>query len=231
MFFPFFDPSMILLIPAFALALWAQARVKSTYRKFSEVASTSGMTGAQVAKRILAMEGISDVTVEPIEGELSDHYDPRTRTVRLSEGIFGINSVAALGIAAHEVGHAIQHNRNYAPLGIRHALVGPANIGSTLAMPLFIVGMIFSAGQLKILMDIGIFLFLGALVFQLVTLPVEFNASSRALAALQGSGLMASSEVGMARKVLNAAAWTYVAAAAVSLMTLIRLLVLRNSRD
>jgi len=231
MFFPFFDPTMVLLVPAFGLALWAQFKVKNTYRKFSEVASASGLTGAQVAKRILAMEGISDVTVEEVEGELTDHYDPRTRTVRLSEGIYGVNSVAAFGIAAHEVGHAIQHNRGYAPLGIRHALVGQANIRSTLAMPLFIIGMIFGAGQFKILMDIGIFLFLGALTFQLVTLPVEFNASSRALAALGGSGLMASSEVGMARKVLNAAAWTYVAAAAVSVMTLIRLLVLRNARD
>jgi len=222
---------MVLLLPAVALAIWAQAKVKSTYRKFSEVASASGLTGAQVAKRILAMEGISDVEVEPIAGELTDHYDPRTRTVRLSEGIYGIGSVAALGIAAHEVGHAIQHNRHYAPLGIRSSLAGPANIGSTLAMPLFIIGMIFSSGQFKILMDIGIVLFLGALVFQLVTLPVEFNASSRALAALEGSGLLASNEVGMARKVLNAAAWTYVAAAAMSIMTLIRLLVLRNARD
>jgi len=228
---PLFDPTMILLIPAMILAFWAQMKVRSSYRKFSEVASLSGLTGAQVAQRILAMEGVSDVKVEEVAGELSDHYDPRTRTVHLSEGIYGVRSVAALGIAAHEVGHAVQHARDYAPLKIRHLLLWPANIGSTLAMPLFLIGFFFSAGQLKILMDIGIVIFTGALAFQLVTLPVEFDASRRALASLRGSGLMASDEVTMARKVLTAAAWTYVAAAAVSLTHLIRLLVLRDSRD
>jgi len=232
MYFPFFfDPTFILLIPAFILALWAQHKVKSSYRRFSEVASTSGLTGAQVARRILAMEGIDDVTVKETSGELSDNYDPRKRMVNLSEGIYGVESVAALGIAAHEVGHAIQHHRHYFPLQLRSALVVPANIGSTLAMPLFFIGFIFSAGQLKVLMDIGILFFLGALAVQLVTLPVEFDASRRALHALGSSGLMASAEVGMARKVLTAAAWTYVAAAAISLMHLIRLLILRDSRD
>ncbi len=229
MFFPLFDPTFVLLIPAMILALWAQAKVRSTYRKFSEVASSSGLTGAQVAKRILAMEGVSDVEVEAIAGQLTDHYDPRGKVVRLSEGIYGERSVAALGIAAHEVGHAIQHARHYAPLHIRHAILVPANLGSTLAMPLFFVGMLFSS--MKVLMDVGIFLFIGVLAFQLVTLPVEFDASRRALAALRGSGLMASEEVGLAKKVLTAAAWTYVAAAAVSLTHLVRLLILRNARD
>lgn len=229
MLMPFWDPTFLLLIPGMILALWAQARVKSTYHKFSEVASSSGLTGAQVAKRILAAEGVTDVEVEAIEGELTDHYDPRARKVRLSSGIYGERSVAAFGIAAHEVGHAIQHNRGYAPLQLRHALLVPANLGSTLAMPLFLVGFIFSS--FKVLMDVGIFFFLGALAFQLITLPVEFDASRRALASLRGSGMMHDSEVFMARKVLTAAAWTYVAAAAVSLMHLIRLLILRGSRD
>lgn len=229
MFFPFWDPTFILLIPAMILAFWAQSKVRRAYRQYSEVASASGMTGAQVARRILAMEGVSGVEVEAVPGQLSDHYDPRTRKVCLSEGIYGESSVAALGIAAHEVGHAVQHARHYGPLSIRHVLLRPANIGSTLAMPLFFIGMFF--GSFKVLMDVGIFLFIGALAFQLITLPVEFDASRRALTALRGSGLMASSEVTMARKVLTAAAWTYVAAAAVALTHLIRLLVLRDSRD
>ncbi len=229
MLFPFLDPTFILLIPAMILAFWAQVKVKSTYRKFSQVASASGMTGAQVARKILEMEGVADVNVEKVDGELTDHYDPRTKKVCLSAGVFGERSVAAFGIAAHEVGHAIQHNRGYAPLQIRHALLTPANLGSSLAMPLFFVGFIFSS--FRILMDIGIFFFLGALAFQLITLPVEFDASRRALAALRGSGMMDSGEVSMARKVLTSAAWTYVAAAAVSLLHLVRLLVLRGSRD
>jgi uncharacterized protein len=229
MFFPVLDPSFILLIPAMVLALWAQAKVRSTYRKFSEVASASGLTGAQVAQRILSMEGLSEVEIEPIPGELTDHYDPRSKKVRLSEGIYGQRSVAALGIAAHEVGHAIQHSHSFVPLSLRSAFLMPANIGSTLAMPLFFVGFIFSS--VKVLMDIGIYLFIGVLAFQLVTLPVEFDASRRALKSLGGSGLMASAEVDMARKVLTAAAWTYVAAAAVSVSHLLRLLILRNARD
>lgn len=229
MLFPFFDPTFLLLIPAFILAIWAQFKVKSTYNKFSEIASRSGLTGAQVAKRILASEGVTDVEIEEVAGELSDHYDPRTKTVRLSEGIYGVQSVAALGIAAHEVGHAIQHNQNYAPLNLRHTLLVPANLGSTLAMPLFFIGLFF--GSMKVLMDVGIILFVGALAFQLITLPVEFDASRRALKALSGSGLMASDEVDGARKVLTAAAWTYVAAAAMALSQLVRLLILRDSRD
>ncbi len=220
---------MLLLIPPMALAFWAQWKVKKSYREFSEVSSISGLTGAQVARKILEMEGVRDVEVEPIEGELTDHYDPKAKKVRLSEGIFGKTSVAAFGIAAHEVGHAIQHHQGYAPLQIRHALLVPANLGSTLGMPLFLVGFFFSS--FDILMDIGIFFFIGALAFQLITLPVEFDASRRALVCLRGSGMMDTGEVSMARKVLTSAAWTYVAAAAVSMMHLVRLLILRGSRD
>jgi len=229
MFFPMFDPTMVLLIPALILAFWAQARVHHAYRKFSEVRSASNLTGAQVARRILNTNGLQDVKVESVPGELSDHYDPRSRTVRLSEGIYNSPSVAALGIAAHEVGHAIQHHKGYIALRLRHAFLMPANLGSTLAMPLFLAGFFFTS--LKILMDIGIFLFLGALAFQLITLPVEFNASKRALAQLTATGLLADFEVAKSRKVLNAAALTYVAAAAMALLQLVRLLILRESRD
>jgi len=228
--FLFFDPTMLLLIPAVVLAIWAQFKVRSAYRRFSEVRSVSGLTGAQVARRILNTQGLSDVKVEPTAGELSDHYDPRTRTVRLSEGIYGYDSVAALGIAAHEVGHAVQHAHHFAPLKFRHALLTPANLGSTLAFPMFFIGFLFS-GSMGILMDIGIILFLAALAFQLITLPVEFDASRRALANLRGTGLLAEVEVIQARKVLTAAAWTYVAAAAMALTQLLRLLILRGSRE
>jgi len=187
------------------------------------------MTGADVARRILNMNGLSEVKVEAVAGELSDHYDPRTRTVRLSEGIYSQPSVAALGIAAHEVGHAVQDANHYMPLKLRHSLLMPANLGSTLAFPLFFIGFIFSS--FRVLMDIGILFFAGALAFQLITLPVEFNASRRALAALSGSGIMANEEVAGARKVLTAAAWTYVAAAAMALSQLLRLLIMRGSRD
>jgi hypothetical protein len=229
MHYPFFDPTFVLLIPAMIIAFWAQNKVKSTYAKFSRVRSASGMTGAEVAKRILSLQGLSDVEVEPIKGELTDHYDPRTRKVRLSEGIYNSSSVAALGIAAHEVGHAAQHSEGYTALKLRHALLKPANLGSTIAMPVFLIGLIFSS--FKPLMDVGIILFMAALAFQLITLPVEFNASSRAMANLRSTGILVESEAEQAQKVLNAAAWTYVAAATMMLSTLIRLLILRGARD
>jgi len=229
MMFPFFDPTFVLLIPAMIMALWAQAKVRRTYSRYSEIRSASGMTGADVARRILNTNGLTEVQVEAVEGQLTDHYDPRTRTVRLSEGIYRYGSVAALGIAAHEVGHAVQHSQGYTALKLRHTLLLPAQLGSNLAIPLFFVGMIFSS--LKVLMDVGIIFFLGALVFQLITLPVEFDASRRALAMLRGTGFMADAEVDDARRVLNAAAWTYVAAVAMAVSQLLRLLLLRSSRD
>lgn len=229
MFYPFFDPTMVLLIPAVILAIWAQSRVRSTYRKYSQIRSASGITGAVAARRILDMKGLNDVEVIPVAGELSDHYDPRTKKVCLSEGIYNSPSVAALGIAAHEVGHAAQHAEGYTALKLRHLILMPANLGSTLAFPLFFIGFIFTS--FKVLMDVGIIFFIGALAFQLITLPVEFDASRRALVTLKGSGFLAEHEVDQSRKVLSAAALTYVAAATMALTQLLRLLVLRGSRD
>jgi uncharacterized protein len=224
----FFDSSFLLLIPAIALVLWAQFRVKSTFAKYSKVRAGSGLTGAEVAKRLLADGGLSEVKVEQIEGSLSDHYDPRTKVLRLSADIAQSDSVAALGVAAHEVGHAIQHKQAFGAFQIRQSIVPVANFGSSLAIPLFIAGMIFSSLKL---MDLGIVLFSAAVAFQLVTLPVEFNASSRALVLLQSRGYLVEKEAGEAKKVLHAAALTYVAATAMAVMQLLRLILLRGARD
>ena len=229
MMFPLFDPTMVLLIPAIVMAIWAQNRVRSTYRKYSRVDSASGLTGAEVARKILNMQGMKDVGIEAVKGDLTDHYDPRKKKIRLSESNYYSESVAALGIAAHEVGHAVQHAQGNAALKIRHALLLPANFGSTLALPIFIVGFIFSS--FNFLMDIGIILFVGALAFQLITLPVEFDASKRALIALNDTGMLETKEVQQAREVLKAAAWTYVAAATMALTQLLRLIILRGARD
>ncbi|MSS72566.1 MAG: zinc metallopeptidase [Candidatus Latescibacteria bacterium] len=219
---------MVLILPALALALWAQYRVKHTFAKYSEVPSRRGMTGAQVANAIMERNHLN-VAVEPIEGSLTDHYDPRDRTLRLSEDVYGSRSLSALGVAAHEAGHALQHAQHYLPLQIRGNLVPVANFGSTLAMPLFLVGLFLPAASF--LMDIGILLFTFAVVFSLVTLPVEYNASSRALQILSQHGYLAPDEIDTARKVLNAAAWTYVAAAAMAILQLVRLLILRGQRE
>ncbi|MHB2155443.1 zinc metallopeptidase [Calditrichota bacterium GD2] len=226
--FFFFDPTMILLIPAFILAVWAQIKVKSTYNKFKKVAAASGMTGAQVAKQILQRNGIYDVEVEPVAGELTDHYDPRVKKVRLSEYNYRSNSLASIAVAAHEVGHAIQHAQGYAPLKLRHAILPVTNFASYAAFPLFFIGFLFNGGML---MQLGIIFFAAVVLFHVVTLPVEFNASWRALAQLKSTGLLMSTEVTAARKVLTAAALTYVAAAAMALLQLIRLIILANSRD
>ncbi len=228
-FFPFFDSTMILILPAFALALWAQWKVKSTYRQFSEVRSRLGMTGEQVARRILDQNGLHDVPVVPVAGELTDHYDPRDRKVSLSEGIFASTSLSALAVASHEVGHAIQHKVGYAPMSWRAGLVPVANIGSMAAMPLFFIGMLVPS--IGWMMDVGIIFFGAALLFHLVTLPVEFDASNRAIAILGNGSFLAPDEVTGAKKVLSAAAWTYVAAATMSLLQMLRLILLRNSRD
>ncbi|WP_457565324.1 zinc metallopeptidase [Caldithrix abyssi] len=226
--FFFFDPTMILLIPAFILAVWAQIKVKSTYNKFKKVAAASGMTGAQVAKQILQRNGIYDVEIEPVPGELTDHYDPRVKKVRLSEYNYRSNSLASIAVAAHEVGHAIQHAQGYAPLKMRHAILPVTNFASYAAFPLFFIGFLFNGGML---MQLGIIFFAAVVLFHVVTLPVEFNASWRALAQLKSTGLLMSTEVTAARKVLTAAALTYVAAAAMALLQLIRLIILANSRD
>ena len=230
-FFPlFFDPTMILLLPAIALALWAQAKVRSNYNKFSQVPSRAGLSGADVARRILASRGLSEVEVRGVDGQLSDHYDPRNRSVNLSPAVYQGKSLAALAIAAHETGHAMQHGEEYFPLTVRSAIAPTVSIGSTLAFPLFFVGFLFAA-KVGWLMDVGIWFFSAAVVFHLITLPVEFNASSRAMAILKDDGYLAQDEAVGAKKVLDAAAMTYVAAAAVSVMHLLRLLILRGARD
>jgi len=221
----FWDPTMILLIPALILAFYAQIKVRSAFKKYSQVRNTRGITGYQAAMHILQMNNLSDVAVEEVPGSLSDHYDPRDKTVRLSSDNYRGTSLAAVSVAAHEVGHAIQDAIGYAPLRIRHSILPATNLGSWAAFPLFIIGFLFNS---PLLVDIGIVLFAGVVVFHLVTLPVEFNASSRAIAQLAGGGYITTDET---RGVLNAAALTYVAATAVAAMHLIRLLILRNSMD
>ncbi|MDO5391716.1 MAG: zinc metallopeptidase [Eubacteriales bacterium] len=228
MYYYGFDPTYILLIIGMLLSLAASAKLKSTFAIYRRMESASGMTGAQAAQRILRNAGVYDVRIEPISGELTDHYDPRTKTVRLSEPIYNKTSLAAVGVAAHECGHAIQHATNYAPLNLRSAIVPIANLGSTLSWPLFLAGLIMS---FRPLLTAGILLFTAAVLFQLVTLPVEINASSRALKLLNADGILAPQEVRGAKKVLTAAALTYVAALAGSILQLLRLLILAGGRD
>lgn len=224
----FWDPTFIFLIPALLLALYAQNKVRSTFAAMSRVPMRRGMSGAQVAATILRSSGLSAIEVEQQAGSLTDHYDPRAKKVRLSEPVYGGRSLASVGVAAHEVGHALQDSGGYLPLKFRHGLLGPAQLGSTLAWPLAIGGLLFGYPQL---LDIGILLFSGVVLFHVVTLPVELNASKRALEQLSRTGVLGQDELPGARKVLNAAALTYVAAAAVAVMHLLRLLVLRGSRD
>jgi hypothetical protein len=217
---------MILLIPAIILAIWAQMRVSSTYAKYSKILSARGTTGAETAKFLLEHNGLHDIKIEEVEGKLSDHYDPRSKTVRLSIDNYKGRSLSAVAVAAHEVGHAVQHGTGYVPLKIRHSILPATNLGSWAAFPLFIIGFLFNT---PLLMDIGIILFAGVVIFHFVTLPVEFNASHRALAQLSTNGMLVQQEVNGARKVLNAAALTYVAATAVALLHLIRLIILRGN--
>lgn len=228
MYYYGFDPTYILLIIGMLLSLAASTKLKFTFAVYRKIESTSGMTGAEAAQRILRNAGIYDVRVEPIRGELTDHYDPRTKIVRLSEPIYNKTSLAAVGVAAHECGHAIQHATNYAPLNIRSAIVPIANLGSSLSWPLFLIGLVMS---FKPLLTAGILLFSAAVLFQLVTLPVEINASGRALKLLNADGILAPQEVRGAKKVLTAAALTYVAALAGSILQLFRLLILAGGRD
>ncbi|HID39658.1 MAG TPA: zinc metallopeptidase [Calditrichaeota bacterium] len=222
----FYDPTMILLIPAFILAVWAQIRVKSTYKRFQKIRNAHGLNGASVAKHILQTNGIYDVEVESVPGELSDHYDPRSKTVRLSESNFRSDSLAAVAVAAHEVGHAIQHHVGYAPLQLRHSILPVTNLASWAAFPLFFIGFLLNT---PFLVQLGIIFFAAVVIFHIVTLPVEFNASSRALVQLEKNGLLVKDEIAGARKVLTAAALTYVAAAVMALIQLIRLILI--SRD
>ncbi len=221
----FWDPTMILLIPAIILTLYAQQKVKSTYSKYSSVRTRRGVTGVEVAKYLLQSNGLGEIPIEKSQGSLSDHYDPVKKVLRLSNENYKGNSIAALGVAAHEVGHAIQHKNEYLPLNIRNSILPVANFGSTLAWPLVIGGFIFAMPSL---LDIGIILFSAVVLFQIVTLPVEFNASSKAIESLETAGFLEADEILKARKVLNAAALTYVAAAAVAVMNLLRLIILRD---
>lgn len=230
-FYYYFDPTYILVIIGAVICLLASARVKSTYYKYNRVRSMSGMTGAQAAERILHAAGIYDVSVRHVSGELSDHYDPRNKVLSLSDSTYGSASVAAVGVAAHECGHAIQHQKSYAPLMIRSAIVPVANFGSAAAWPLIIIGMFFSSNTGTLLINIGIICFSLAVLFQLVTLPVEFNASSRAVRILGDTGILDSRELKSTRKVLRAAALTYVAGAAAAILQLLRLLILFGGRN
>ena len=229
MYFPFFyDWTYLLLIPALILSMWAQFRVSSTFSRFSKVRASSGMTATQMAEQLLHAEGVYDVSVERTRGNLTDHYDPKNMVLRLSDSTANSTSVAALGVAAHEAGHVLQHRDGYAPLMLRTAAVPVVNIGSNLSWPLFLVGLIFSWEPL---VYAGIALFALAVLFALITLPVEFNASKRALAALEANGyLQPGEEMRGAKKVLSAAAMTYVASAFMAIMQLLRLLAIAGVR-
>lgn len=225
-----FDPTYVLVLIGAVICLIASARVKSTFNKYSQYRSMSGMTGAQAAERILNSAGIYDVTVCHIAGNLTDHYNPSKKTLNLSDSVYGSNSVAAIGVAAHECGHAIQHQKNYVPLTLRTAIVPVANIGSTLAWPLILIGLFISSRSGQALITAGIICFSLAVLFQIVTLPVEFNASRRAVRILGETGILGEQELGYTRKVLGAAALTYVAGAASAILQLLRLILLFGGR-
>lgn len=224
----FYDPTYIFVIIGVIITLVASTRVKSTFNKYSGIRSLSGITGARAAAMLLESQGIYDVKIEHVRGELSDHFDPRNKVLRLSDTVYGSTSVAALGVAAHECGHAVQHDKGYAPLKIRTALVPVVNFGSRLSWPIILLGVLFGLNENFI--NIGIVLFSMGVLFQLVTLPVEFNASNRAMNMLESNGILRGDEVRHAKKVLNAAALTYVAGAAASLLQLLRLFLLFGRR-
>ena len=218
----------LLVLPAFLLALWAQFKVKATYSKYSKVRSLRGRTAAEVARQILNDHGLSYVQVDMINGELTDNYDPRSNIVHLSQGVYNSTSIAAIGVVAHECGLAVQHAEEYGPLKLRSAIIPVTNIGSTLSIPIFFLGLLMN---FTLLMNIGILLFGLVAVFQLITLPVEFNASRRALATIEERGLLTEDEARGAKKVLSAAALTYVAALASSLAQLLRLVIISRGRS
>lgn len=220
----------MLVIIGVIICLLASSRMKSTFNKYSRVRNHSGMTGREAAEQVLRGAGIYDVRVEHISGDLTDHYDPRTKVLRLSDATYNSTSVAAVGVAAHECGHAIQHATGYAPLKIRGALVPVANFGSTIAWPLILIGLLFSSQSSMLFLNLGIIAFSLAVLFQIVTLPVEFNASSRVIRILGSSGMLYEDEVDATKKVLSAAALTYVAGAASAILQLLRIILLANSR-
>lgn len=231
MYYPYyFDPTYILVLIGVLICAIASAKVNSTYARYDQVRNHAGITGAMAAEQILRMEGIYDVQVMRVRGRLTDHYDPANRVLRLSDSTYGSTSVAALGVAAHECGHAIQHARHYVPLTLRGALVPIVNFGSGISWPLIIMGFFFSGQMSSLFINLGILMFSQAVLFQIVTLPVEFNASSRALKILKNSGMLYESEVREARSVLTAAALTYVASAASAILQFLRILILTGGR-
>ena len=227
MFGYYYDPTYILVLIGAVLCILASSRVNSTYAKYARVRARGGMTGAEAAQRILSMSGINDVRIEHVSGNLTDHYDPSGKVLRLSDSVYASKSVAAIGVAAHECGHALPHKEGYFPLKFRSALVPAANIGSKLGLPLVIVSLVMGLGPLA---RIGVWVFAIAVLFQIVTLPVEFNASNRALRMVESYGIMNTDEVDDCKRVLGAAALTYVAAAASSVLQLLRLLILTGNR-
>ena len=232
----YFDPTWILVLIGMVICMIASARVKTTFSKYSGVRSRTGMTGAEAARRLLDSQGIYGVQILPVSGNLTDHYDPRDKTLKLSQSVYGSTSVAAIGVAAHECGHAIQDEVGYGPLRLRTAFVPVANFGSSISMILIVAGLIFGArnGSYSILVNIGILCFSLAVLFQLITLPVEFNASRRALVLLRENGILYEDETAQTRKVLSAAALTYVAGALSAILQLLRLIILfggRRDRD
>lgn len=223
----YYDSTYILIIIAFLLSMAASFGVKSTFSRYSGVNNMRGMTGRDAARQILDRNGLYSVSIEHVAGELTDHFDPRANVIRLSDATYNSTSVAAIGVAAHEAGHAVQHAVGYVPIKVRNAFVPVANIGSSISMPLFIIGLILNMYQLALT---GVIMFSAALLFQILTLPVEFNASRRALAVLSSSGILSDTEVKQAGKVLKAAAMTYVAAVAATALQLLRLLLIVNNR-
>lgn len=218
---------LVLVVPAMLLALWAQFKVNSTFRRYAQMPSLRQLTGAQAAETVLRQNGVTGVRIERVSGNLTDHYDPRQNVIRLSDGVYGSTSCAAIGVAAHEAGHAVQYAQEYTPIKVRQAIIPVTRIGSMMSWPLLIIGLVLSSG---ILIDIGLLLFSAVTLFQLVTLPVEFNASSRALKALEEGHLLTDEELVGAKRTLSAAAMTYVAALAVSLAQLLRLILLFGNR-
>ena len=226
----FWDSTYILVLIGAAICMIASANVKSTYNRYSTVRSASGMTGAQVAERILRMAGITDVRVGHVAGNLTDHYNPASKVLNLSDTVYNSTSVAAIGVAAQECGHAIQHAKGYAPLSLRNMFVPVANFGSAIAWPVILIGVFINSESSQLIINAGIFLFSFAVIFQLITLPVEFNASQRALTILAQQGILGQQELSHTKKVLGAAALTYVAGAAAAILQLLRVILLFGGR-
>ncbi len=225
-----FDPTYILVLIGVVVCLAASSKMNATFRKYARVQSHNGLTGREAAERILRSQGIYDVRVDHVAGNLTDHYDPRNKVLRLSDATYNASSVAAIGVAAHECGHALQHAKGYAPLSVRSLLVPAANFGSSIAWPLILIGLFMRGDMSAMLLNLGILAFSFAVLFQIVTLPVEFNASGRALKLLGSNGMLYESEVKDVRKVLTAAALTYVAGAASAVLQLLRILILTGGR-